>query len=395
VSPAERPAVPEPGRPGLFARLAELWASLWQQDPFVSTAGARGERLVAQIRLLVAVLLMATQLAPPGIGEVEHRVNLVVSVFIVLYALIVYWAVIRTYRRWMGVVTSVLDVTLVSLALAVFLWLGQPHTAVNSKILFELYYLVLAFAALRYDWRICAVAAGLAVFQYGALVAYASAHWDLNHPRYSPFAQGIYDSHQQIARLIMLVCAGVTSSAIVLRARSLRWLSSTDRLTGLLNRGAFDERLAEEASRATRHGRPFTIAIADIDHFKPFNDTYGHLAGDVALQRVADTLRRAVRRSDVVSRYGGEEFALLLPESRAEDALPRIEAIRRAVAVTPVRPTSHATGVTISIGVGCWPEDGDRTDEVFAAADRRLYQAKRAGRNRVVAGGTPRERQKA
>ena len=85
---------------------------------------------------------------------------------------------------------------------------------------------------------------------------------------------------------------------------------------------------------------------------------------------------------------------MLLPESRAEDALPRLEGIRRAVALTPVSATSHATGVTVSIGVASWPADGERTDEVFAAADRRLYQAKRAGRNRVVAGSPTRERER-
>jgi GGDEF domain-containing protein len=131
--------------------------------------------------------------------------------------------------------------------------------------------------------------------------------------------------------VIVLIAAALISVAAVLRAQRLRLLSITDRLTGAANRGFFDQRLAEEESRARRYGHAFAIAIMDVDHFKRFNDTYGHVAGDGALQTLAETLKSSIRKSDLVARYGGEEFALILPETGLEEAAHKIELIRRLV----------------------------------------------------------------
>jgi diguanylate cyclase (GGDEF)-like protein len=239
-------------------------------------------------------------------------------------------------------------------------------------------------AGLRYNWRVCAMTGGLAVAQYATLVALADARFDLRDPRYAVFPDGA-GWYVQAVRLVLLSAAAVTSTAIVLRTQALWRLSATDRLTGILNRGAFDERLAEEAMRARRYRRSLTVALLDLDHFKQVNDRFGHARGDATLRLVTEVLRRSVRRTDIVARYGGEEFAVLFPETRPQDALPKLETIRAALAAGPLsEPDRPGPSVTTSIGVASWPEDGDEIHQVVGAADARLYAAKQAGRDRVV-----------
>ncbi|NKJ46035.1 diguanylate cyclase [Burkholderia sp. SG-MS1] len=172
-----------------------------------------------------------------------------------------------------------------------------------------------------------------------------------------------------------------------LRAQAaLMRLAATDPLTGLGNRRVLDNRLDEEWRRARRSGQPLSVLFIDIDHFKHFNDAYGHASGDEALTTVAECISAAVRRSvDVVARYGGEEFAVVLPDTSAEGALSVAEKIRRKVQGRHV-VQSHGEGVTVTVSVGCatgLPAAGERALDLLAAADRQLYAAKAGGRNRV------------
>jgi diguanylate cyclase (GGDEF)-like protein len=164
-------------------------------------------------------------------------------------------------------------------------------------------------------------------------------------------------------------------------------LASIDSLTGLLNRKAVLERADSEISRSERTGAPLSCLLMDLDGFKEVNDTHGHQTGDTALRRLAQVLGEQVRRHDVVSRYGGEEFLVLLPETSAGAGLVVAEKIRRAVSIEPFPGEGASLSMTISIGLAV-KRRGESLDSFISRADTALYRAKAEGRNRVcVANG--------
>jgi two-component system, cell cycle response regulator len=164
----------------------------------------------------------------------------------------------------------------------------------------------------------------------------------------------------------------------------LRELSTHDSLTGLLNYRELHRQLADEAERSRRYGRPFSLLMLDIDHFKSINDTYGHLAGDKALRALAALIRGEVRPTDLVARYGGEEFVLVLPETAGPGAMTLAERLRAHVAGHALAVTAdHTISMTVSIGVASYPDGANSVQKLLSAADQALYAAKSAGRNRV------------
>lgn len=157
-----------------------------------------------------------------------------------------------------------------------------------------------------------------------------------------------------------------------------------DGLTQVHNKASFDKALEREVSRATRYQRHLSLALFDIDHFKRINDTRGHLAGDAVLRQFAALVSAHVRRDDMVARVGGEEFALLLPESPQESARVVAEKLRGLIARAPFRFDDAEIPVTSSFGVASISPDAPLTAlELYRSADERLYKAKRGGRNRV------------
>lgn len=164
--------------------------------------------------------------------------------------------------------------------------------------------------------------------------------------------------------------------------RKLAEHARTDELTSLPNFRAFRERLEGEIERAARYPAAFGVLVLDLDHFKKYNDTFGHLAGNDALQRVAEAVRESVRTPDFAARYGGEEFAVILPEIAAAALAVVAERVRASVEALPA-PAGRSP-VTVSIGAAIYPIDGNTPEALFHVADERLYEAKRNGRNRVV-----------
>ena len=159
----------------------------------------------------------------------------------------------------------------------------------------------------------------------------------------------------------------------------------TDSLTGLFNRKAFDERLALATADSLEGGGTLCLLLIDIDHFKRFNDTWGHQVGDQVLRLVGECLRMNVKGKDTAARYGGEELAIILPDTAIDDAVTLAEQIRKAIGSMNIvkKKSREAIGpVTVSIGAAQF-RHGETPDDFVARADHALYAAKEAGRNRV------------
>lgn len=166
--------------------------------------------------------------------------------------------------------------------------------------------------------------------------------------------------------------------------KELKELSITDGLTGLYNRKHLMETLGREVIKAQRHEQRFSVLMIDIDHFKKYNDTYGHLAGDDVLSSMASIFHEIIRGMDFAARYGGEEFLVMLPETALDGAMDVAERIRARVAKEIFISNGKKVSVSVSIGVAEFPTDGDALESVINRADTALYKAKRHGRDQVV-----------
>lgn len=158
----------------------------------------------------------------------------------------------------------------------------------------------------------------------------------------------------------------------------------TDPLTKVLNRRAFFHKFNEEIDRASRYKRPLILAMIDVDHFKHFNDTEGHVFGDEALRKIAQLFATNIRKSDAVGRYGGEEFILIMPETKIAPGKDILERLRNRIEQTSFQGQRQEAYLTVSIGLAAYPEDGASSEALVQAADQALYAAKQSGRNQVV-----------
>ena len=193
------------------------------------------------------------------------------------------------------------------------------------------------------------------------------------------YLESLSESRQ---RLLRSTCEQVALALANLRLRdSLRQQSIRDPLTGLFNRRFLEESLLRECSRAQRRGESMSVVMLDVDHFKKFNDDYGHEAGDLVLQSVAQYLKTAVRGEDVVCRYGGEEFCIICPTLGRADLEIRLEKMRVGLQEMGVLVGSERLQVTASFGAALYPEHGDLPAPLLQLADAAMYSAKRSGRN--------------
>ena len=228
-----------------------------------------------------------------------------------------------------------------------------------------------------------------------ALLAFASAIGVSS--RFNANASGYLDT--AYALMVLIVLSG--SIALNLRIQRIRAklqqqrealaqalevnreLATRDELTGLINRSAMLDLMALEHRRSLRSGRPLLLAQLDIDHFKPINDQHGHAAGDRALQAFAGTVRASVRDTDVLARWGGEEFVLMLTDTSADHARKLLECIRQAVQALEIAHSAGSLQLTVSIGLA-QHLPGDTVEHTLERADQALYRAKALGRNRLV-----------
>jgi diguanylate cyclase (GGDEF)-like protein len=359
--------------------LRQKWREFFRShDPLLAHAGERGELAVARIRLVAVAIFLALALAglmneptAPAAMACLFAIGIAMVASLVIYSV----AQKRFYRLWFGFTTSIVDVTLVSGALIALLIVHRPDIAANSSVIYSTYFIAVAAMALRNDPRICALAGLTGLLEYGAIIAYADIQWDLSSPIFASSPYGVFDLTAHYGRLLLFACAVFLSTVIVLRTQRLRWLAAKDPLTLLMNRGTFDERMQAEVARSARHGHCLSVAMIDIDHFKKFNDAYGHIVGDEVLRVIGELLPKSLRQSDLVARYGGEEFIVLFPETPVDGAVAKAEALRSTI---------EQSSVTVSIGVAELPADGSDMRSVIDCADQRLYEAKHGGRNQVI-----------
>jgi diguanylate cyclase (GGDEF)-like protein len=194
------------------------------------------------------------------------------------------------------------------------------------------------------------------------------------------FHQGAQDLAKTVAEHLALSLSNLRLRE-TLRAQSIR-----DSLTGLFNRRYMEESLDRELHRADRRKAPVGIIMLDIDHFKDFNDTYGHDAGDLILRELGTLLQRGIRKEDIACRLGGEEFILILPDAPLEVTRQRAERIREEVQALHIVYLHQTLGlVTVSLGVAVFPENSTTAEGILRKVDEAMYRAKRQGRNCVAA----------
>jgi diguanylate cyclase (GGDEF)-like protein len=208
----------------------------------------------------------------------------------------------------------------------------------------------------------------------------------LHVAKHSKFKAVMENCEMTLERIATSAAAQIALSIANVKLReALKDQSIRDPLTGLYNRRFMDDLLERELLRARRTKQSFAVMFIDLDHFKRFNDSFGHDAGDSVLQSFANLLTSHFRGSDAVCRYGGEEFALVLPDSSLIDAEIRADALRTKLKALSVRHRDTLLGpITCSIGIAEFPADGSTSEELSRVADKCLYEAKTQGRDRII-----------
>jgi diguanylate cyclase (GGDEF)-like protein len=210
------------------------------------------------------------------------------------------------------------------------------------------------------------------------------------HERGMPGFESIMNG---MGRLAVTAAGQIALAMVSLRLREeLESQSVRDPLTGLYNRRVLEAALQREILRARRKCHPLSVVFLDLDHFKIFNDTFGHAAGDAVLVSMGKMFQGFFRGEDVVCRYGGEEFAIVMPEARPEDAAARAETLRAKAEQLAIHFEDRKLDrVTLSIGIAAYPQHGSTPEDLLRAADECLYRSKSAGRNRVTVAESPKE----
>jgi diguanylate cyclase (GGDEF)-like protein len=360
----------------------------------VALVFARGQRDPGPLALWGAALLMLSA-GFTGValrGRAPDFLTVVVANTLIVAALVVSYRSLVSFRR-----PPTADVVGWSLVGAVFvaLWaLSELWPDLNARIAVLSIVRTCLFArnALELGRDVpaeCRLSFGFTrwVFWFAALAMVIRAIAALSQTPQADFMEP-----NPVHAVPYLAFAGVAVAAtlgvfwvvVQLLQRELVRLAHHDGLTGIFNRPAFLAEFEREASRSRRGGERFSLAMFDLDRFKDLNDRFGHAAGDEVLRLAAATMRDCLRRHDVLGRYGGEEFALLMPAADKDTALRIAERVRAAVEALAYSRGAERVTLSVSGGVATQGDDGGSWEELFAAADRALYAAKNAGRNRVL-----------
>lgn len=344
-------------------------------DPALSAEELRGfTRTVAEIEWLMLILVLLYQVVRPLDEEASAALAMAMFFFAAFVLSFHYANFYRSESHWKITIETAMMIMFVTWVLA--------YTGGAESPLHDLYILVIIVAALTLG----------KVVTLAEMALIAGCYVWLAYPHEAGELMALPYGAKLLAQIApMLLVAYITSmlSADLRQAYShVKHLSETDELTGVLNMRAFAtiaERLAQQAGR---YARPFSVLMIDSDSLKQVNDTLGHETGNRLLQQTVECIQGRLRQTDLVARYGGDEFVALLPETPCSGAAGVAERIRKSIETIPLASREQKVSATVSIGVACYPNHGVDFESVLEKADQAMYASKSAGKNRVTVSAT-------
>jgi len=340
-------------------------------DPALSAEELRGfTRTVAEIEWLLLILVMLYQVVIAPNEEVGTALSMA-TFFFAAFVLAFHYA--NFYRRethWKIAIETWVMIGFITWVLAYTGGAGSP--------LDDLYILVIIVSALTLG----KVATLLEMTLIAACYVWLAAPHEIGDVLNLPFGTRLLT---QISPLLLVAYITTMLSADIRRAYGhMKVLSETDELTGVLNMRAFAAVAERVFHQAERYARPFSVLMIDSDSLKSVNDGHGHETGNRLLRMHVECIQGQLRQSDVVARYGGDEFVVLLPETPCSSAVGVAERIRNSIASSPLSTRGEAVNATVSIGVACYPTHGADLESVLEKADQAMYASKADGKNRVT-----------
>jgi diguanylate cyclase (GGDEF)-like protein len=352
--------------------------------PLQFVAG-ENEHMIGRLRVLIVALLTvvpAWRVAIEGFDLPLYRWTLGINsaIFLLSIALVLLHRNFR-YAPWQGRASSVVDVSLITSILLTYTLVVGPVAGMLNRNTFPIYCVALMSAGLRLDYVAVALAGVAAFVGYGLVVTASVLHPDSAGMTQAELMLALIDQSNRF--VVLFVCTLVALAVVRVGVRLVE-LASLDGVTLALNRAAFDTVLRLEVERARRAGEPFALVIIDLDDLKHINDEFGHARGDEALRLLSRRLSAVLRKGDVIARHGGDEFTVLMPKARADDAVRRMDDLRLTLAEHGLTIGSTHHRLSVTAGVACFPEDGTEELTLYDVADSRLLAGKRAGRDRVI-----------
>ncbi|MGY1519457.1 diguanylate cyclase [Luteimonas sp. A482] len=365
--------------------LKRVLATLFgRPDEVMLELGAGGELLVAKVRALLSLLVLVLPLAAALGGAATSRTLVGLAAAVLINVIAQVWlALARNPRRhhWLPYATGAWDITATT-GVLVMLSLDDPAAGLHSMVVWCFYLFAIALTALRSDGRLTTFVGALAIVQYAVFASAVLAFTTTAAPAIDGSAPSLVP---QCGRLLLLAMMTLLSSTIVYRMQRLIELSGRDGLTGVPNRAWLLQRLPRMFEAARRDGRTVTIGLVDVDHFRRVYEEIGHLGGDRAIRHIAEHLGGMLEEDEHLARIGGQEFVLVLL-CPIGSAWERIDRSRRSLAAQPFHADrAEPVSLAFSAGLAAFPQDGASASALLGSADRRLQEAKRAGRNRVIA----------